>query len=171
MRRLVLLLFLVGIGTPALAVKRVTVDQLQQILAGIHGKRDDEAARQLSNLELTERLSTDKLSLWEADLAGPEARLRLTNLARESVFLDPPRGDLPVLPPPDLSEQRRIMALTVDYVTRRPTNSQISTRHGRRPVLKTRRKDTDQTGLSYHISRYMPWAAPLPQQIIAMVRK
>jgi VWFA-related protein len=140
MRRLVLLLFLVGIGTPALAVKRVTVDQLQQILAGIHGKRDDEAARQLSNLELTERLSTDKLSLWEADLAGPEARLRLTNLARESVFLDPPRGDLPVLPPPDLSEQRRIMALTVDYVTK--TTHQLPNFYATRET--TRFEDTPQ---------------------------
>jgi VWFA-related protein len=118
MHRLVLLFFLVGIVTPALAVKRVTVDQLQEILAGMHGKRDEEAARQLSNLELTERLSTDKLALWEADLRGPEARLSLTNLARESVFLDPPREELPALPAPDLAEQRRIMGLTVDYVSK-----------------------------------------------------
>ena len=45
MRRLALLLFLMGMVTPALAVKRVTVDQLQQILAGMQGKRDEEAAR------------------------------------------------------------------------------------------------------------------------------
>jgi VWFA-related protein len=140
MRRLALLLFLVGIGTPALAVKRVTVDQLQQILAEIHGKRDDEAARQLSNLELTERLTTAKLSLWEADLSGPQARLRLTNLARESVFLDPPREDLPVLPPPDLTEQRRIMALTVDYVTK--TTHQLPNFYATRET--TRFEDTPQ---------------------------
>jgi VWFA-related protein len=118
MRRLALLFFLVGIVTPALAVKRVTVDQLQQILAGMHGKRDEEAARQLSNLELTERLSADKLALWEADLRGPEARLSLTNLARESVFFHPPPEELPALPAPDLAEQRRIMGLTVDYVNK-----------------------------------------------------
>jgi VWFA-related protein len=140
MRRLVLLLFLVGIGTPALAVKRVTVDQLQQILAGIHGKRDDEAARQLSNLELTERLSTDKLALWEADLAGPEGRLRLNNLARESVFLDPPREELPALPPPGLPEQRRIMALTVDYVSK--TTHQLPNFYATRET--TRFEDTPQ---------------------------
>jgi hypothetical protein len=84
----------------------------------MHGKRDEDAARQLSNLELTERLSTDKLALWEAELRGPEARLSLTNLARESVFLDPPLEDAPALPPPDLPEQRRIMALAVDYVSK-----------------------------------------------------
>jgi VWFA-related protein len=140
MRRLALLVFLVGIGTPALAVKRVTVDQLQQILAGIHGKRDDEAARQLSNLELTERLSTDKLAIWQADLTGPEARLRLTNLARESVFLDPPREELPVLPPPDLQEQRRIMSLTVEYVSK--TTHQLPNFYATRET--TRFEDTPQ---------------------------
>ena len=106
MRRLALLVFLLGIAMPALAVKRVTVEQLQEIVAGTHGKRDDEAARQLSNLELVERLSSDKLALWQGNLPGPEARLCLTNLARESVFLDLPRGELPSLPPPDLPEQR-----------------------------------------------------------------
>ncbi len=118
MRRLALLFFLLGIAMPALAVKRVTVEQLQQIVAGTHGKRDDEAARQLSNLELVERLSSAKLALWQADLPGPEAQLCLNNLARESVFLDLPRGELPGLPPPDLPQQRRIMALTVDYVSK-----------------------------------------------------
>jgi VWFA-related protein len=118
MRRLALLLFLMGMVTPALAVKRVTVDQLQQILAGMQGKRDEEAARQLSNFQLTERLSTDKLALLEADLRGPQAQLSLTNLARQSVFLAPPPEELPAMPPPDLPEQRRIMALAVDYVSK-----------------------------------------------------
>jgi VWFA-related protein len=140
MRRLALLLFLLGIATPAVAVKRVTVDQLQQILAGMHGKRDDDAARQLSNLELAERLSTDKLALWQAELPGPEAQLSLTNLARESVFLDLPPGELPALPPPDLPEQRRIMALTVDYVSK--TTHQLPNFYATRET--TRFEDTPQ---------------------------
>ncbi len=140
MRRLALLFFLLGIAMPALAVKRVTVEQLQQMLAGLHGKRDDEAARQLSNLELVERLSSDKLALWQADLPGPEARQCLTNLARESVFLDLPRGELPSLPPPDLPEQRRIMALTVDYVSK--TTHQLPNFYATRET--TRFEDTPQ---------------------------
>jgi len=140
MRRLALLLFLLGIATPGVAVKRVTVDQLQQILAGMHGKRDDDAARQLSNLELAERLSTDKLALWQADLPGPEAQLSLSNLARESVFLDLPRGELPALHPPDLPEQRRIMALTVDYVSK--TTHQLPNFYATRET--TRFEDTPQ---------------------------
>jgi VWFA-related protein len=140
MRRLALLVFLLGIAMPALAVKRVTVEQLQQIVAGTHGKRDEEAARQLSNLELVERLSSDKLALWQADLPGPEARLCLTNLARESVFLDLPRGELPGLPPPDLPQQRRIMALTVDYVSK--TTHQLPNFYATRET--TRFEDTPQ---------------------------
>ncbi len=140
MRRLALLCFLLGIALPALAVKRVTVEQLQQIVAGMHGKRDDEAARQLSNLELVERLSGDKLALWQADLPGPEARLTLTNLARESAFLDLPRGELPSLPTPDLPEQRRIMTLTVNYVSK--TTHQLPNFYATRET--TRFEDTPQ---------------------------
>ena len=54
-------------------------------------------------------MPSDKLPLRQADLPGPEARLFLTNLARESVFLDLPRGGVPSLPPPALQEQRRMM--------------------------------------------------------------
>ena len=65
MRKLGLLLLLVGIAFPALAAKRVTVEQLEQLLAAAHGKPDAEVARQLSDLELTERLSSARLSRWE----------------------------------------------------------------------------------------------------------
>jgi VWFA-related protein len=118
MRKLALLLLLAGIALPTFAASRVTVEQLEQLLAAAHGRRDIEIARQLSNLELTERLSTAKLSRWEADLPGPEARRSLVTLADESAFLDLPGAEIPATAAPDFAEQRRMMALTVDYVSK-----------------------------------------------------
>jgi VWFA-related protein len=118
MRKLALLLLLAGIALPTFAANRLTVEQLEQLLAAAHGRRDVEIARQLSNLELTERLSTAKLARWEADLPGPEARRSLVTLADESAFLDLPGAEIPATAAPDFAEQRRMMALTVDYVSK-----------------------------------------------------
>jgi hypothetical protein len=90
MRKLTLLLFLMGIAFPAFATKRVTVEQLEQVLVAAHGKPDAEVARQLSDLELAERLSSATLSRWEAELPGTEARQALIALADISAFLDLP---------------------------------------------------------------------------------
>jgi VWFA-related protein len=116
MRKLGLLLLLAGIAFPAFAAKRVTVEQLEQVLAAAHGKSDAEVARQLSDLELTERLSAVRLSRWKADLPGTETRQALIALADVSAFLDLPAEEIPTIATPDIPAQRELMALTVDYV-------------------------------------------------------
>ena len=155
MRRLALLIFLLGIAMPALAVKRVTVEQLQQILAGMHGKRDDEAARQLSNLELVERLSSDKLALWQADLPGPEALAALDQPGSGISFPRSSPGGLTTPPPPDLPEQRRIMTLTVDYVSK--TTHQLPNFYATRET--TRFEDTPQGHGRKRVFRTIPAVA------------
>jgi hypothetical protein len=72
MRTLVLLLTLAGFVLPAFAAKRVTVAQLEQELAAISGRPDAEVARQLSDWELTERLSTARLDRLETNLSWRE---------------------------------------------------------------------------------------------------
>ena len=116
MRKLGLLLLLAGIAFPAFAAKRVTVEQLEQVLAAAHGKPDAEVARQLSDFELTERLSAARLSRWESDLPGTETRQALIALADMSAFLDLPAAEIPAIATPDIPAQRQLMALTVDYV-------------------------------------------------------
>jgi VWFA-related protein len=117
MLKLCCLIVLLALTPPVLAAKRVTVDQLQQLLLAQRGHQDAQVARVLSNLQLTEALSASKLASWQADLPGSEARQALTLLADESAFLDPPSRDLPTAPTPDLAEQRVIMALAVSYVS------------------------------------------------------
>ncbi len=118
MRRCVLLICLAATVSPAFAAKRVTVEQLQQLLSAIHGKPDAQIATQLSDLQLTERLSTVKLLQLEENLSGPQAHQALTALADLSAFLSLPPAEIPATPAPDVAEQRRILALTVTYVSK-----------------------------------------------------
>ncbi|MGA2166732.1 MAG: VWA domain-containing protein [Terracidiphilus sp.] len=118
MQKLVLLLLAAEIALPAFAAKRVTTDQLEKVLASVHGRADAKVAQQLANLELSERLSAAKLTRWEADLPGPESRQALVALADASAFLDPPTAEIPATPPPDVATQRQIVALAVDYASK-----------------------------------------------------
>jgi hypothetical protein len=51
MRKLACLITLFAVTPPVLAVKRVTVDQLQQLLLAERGHQDAEVARVLLNLQ------------------------------------------------------------------------------------------------------------------------
>jgi VWFA-related protein len=116
MKRFAWILVVLMLAVPAWAAKRVTVDQLEQILNASQGKPDGEVARHLSDLELTERLSSTRLARWKAALPGSQAQEALIALADASEFLDPPAAEIPATAPPDLAAQRRMLALTVNYV-------------------------------------------------------
>jgi VWFA-related protein len=117
MRRWAVLFILAGLALPALATKRVTVAQLEQELAADHGRSDDEVARRLSDLELSERLSAARFVSMESSLSGERAQQAFMMLADQSAFLDSPASEIPAASAPDLATQREILALTVNYVT------------------------------------------------------
>jgi VWFA-related protein len=103
--------------TPA-GIERVTVEQLEHALSTIGSGSDADVERQLSGMELTERLSTARLATLEATLRGKKARQALVALADESVFLAPPAGEIPSTAAPDAATQRLIMSRTVGYVNK-----------------------------------------------------
>jgi hypothetical protein len=105
MRALAVLLTLAGFMLPAYGARRVTVDRLKQTLAGAHSLPDAEVARQLSDLELTERLSRAKLKGLETDLPGEKSRLALMILADTSAFLDLPAAEILAQPAPAAAYQ------------------------------------------------------------------
>ncbi|MGA8673166.1 MAG: VWA domain-containing protein [Terracidiphilus sp.] len=115
-RTIPFLLLLIGLSLPALAAKRVTVAELEQALEQIHGKTDADAAWQVANLQLTERLSAAALSEMQSKLPGDQSKKAMQALADQSLFLDPPPSDVSAKPAPDFAEQRRIMGLVVAYV-------------------------------------------------------
>ncbi len=98
------------------APQRVVVEDLQRILAEDKGKSDAEIARQLSGVELIERMSFTKLKSLEQSVPGKKSRWALVALADASVFLSPPAADVLPQAPPDLNEQRPMVALTVEYL-------------------------------------------------------
>jgi VWFA-related protein len=115
MRKLVLGWLLAQVALAAFGAKRVTVDQLERLVASKHGKSDGKVAQHLYDLELDERLSATKLANLEAALPGPESRRSLVALADQAAFLDPPAEDIPATAAPDLEAQRQMMARAVKY--------------------------------------------------------
>jgi VWFA-related protein len=116
MLKLAVCLGMTGIALPGFAGQRVTVEQLERALAAAQGKPDAEVARQLSAMELTERLSFARFERLKADLSGEKAQQALLTLADTSAFLDPPAVEIPATATPDAAAQRRMMAMTVNYV-------------------------------------------------------
>ena len=101
---------------PNPAARRVTFAELQQRLEGGRGKRDADLAREISDLELTERLSNTEEAAIQAGLSGAKSRAALEVLAKASAFLDPPAADIPAGAPPDPSAQQHMIALALDYL-------------------------------------------------------
>ena len=116
MKKWAFCIVLAGIALPAFAANRITVAQLEQVLAGAKVKQDGDLARQLSGVELTERLSLASLQQMESNLPGEKSKQALLALADVSAFLDPPSTEMPAAAPPDRAAQRRILALTVQYL-------------------------------------------------------
>ena len=96
--------------------RRVTATELQQIAASARGKSDGEVARQLSKLELTERLTGAKLTSLTEELRGKKTRQALEALAGAASFLEPPPSEIPADAPPDLSAQHNILDLAAAYL-------------------------------------------------------
>ena len=103
---------------PPAGIERVTVAQLEHALRTAQGNSDTEVARQLSGMELAERLSTARLATLEALLKGKKAQRVLVALADESVFLALPADEIPSIVPPDAATQREMISRTVAYVNK-----------------------------------------------------
>ncbi len=117
-RVFILSLLLLSFSLPVFAASPVTVEQLRQQLLSLSAKRDAEAARQIADLKLTERMTRDQESALEKTLPGEKSRQALLAIVDQSAFLSPPAQQTPQKPAPDLAEQRRLMSLVVNYVVK-----------------------------------------------------
>jgi hypothetical protein len=116
-RKLAIVLAFFGFVIPVSASKSISVAELEQRLASDRGKSDVEVAQQLSEFELTERLSTATLARLESNAPGSSTTHELRILADQSTFLSLPAAEIPAIPTPDLAAQRKIMDLVVNYVS------------------------------------------------------
>jgi VWFA-related protein len=118
MRRAAVILILAAVFARGLAAKQVTVKQLEQLLTASQTKPDSELAQQLSDLQLTQRMTSARLLKLRDKLPGAKSQQALTALADYSAFLALPLAEIPGKPVPDVIEQKRIMGLVVAYVGR-----------------------------------------------------
>jgi VWFA-related protein len=95
-------------------VEKVTVEQLEQTLAALHGKKDQDVAKRLGGMELSERLSSPRLAKMQAGLPGEKSRMALLVLADASAFLQLPAAEIPATPPPVLATQKLILSKAAD---------------------------------------------------------
>lgn len=117
MRKLALLVLLASAVPSAFSAKRVSVGKVDQLLIHAQGKSDAKVAKQLFNLQLTERVSSARFARWQAELPGPNSRQALVALADASAFLSLPPEEIPATPAPDRAAQDSLLSRTTSYVT------------------------------------------------------
>jgi VWFA-related protein len=118
MRNKLFLLAVLAAAIPAIAAKRMTVDELQQTIfqaQTMHGS-DDTVVHQLAEVRITARLTGAQLAQMVAACPGPKTVQALHAIADQSAFLDPPADALPARPAPDQAVQKAIVARSIDYV-------------------------------------------------------
>ena len=121
-------------------IRRVTAAELEQIAGSARGESDGEVARQLSKLELTERLSGAKLTPLTEELRGKKTRQALEALADAAAFLEPPPAEIPADAPPDPSAQQHILGLAAAYLNQAMTRlpdffaTRVTVQYGETPA-------------------------------------
>ena len=116
MRRSAFLLLLALAAAPCCAGAPVTVAQLEQFVAAAQSKSDKDIAKQLEEMQLTERLTTARLDRMESQLTGILPKRALLALADASAFLDVPKADELALAVPDAATQGKILSRAADFV-------------------------------------------------------
>ena len=112
MRRAVLLVLAALLALPAVAARRVTVAQLADTLSSAlaQHRSDEDIARQIGTLELSDRLTAATLDRFAKRFPlQPRTALALQLLADQSAFLEPPADELPATAAPDVQTQRRLL--------------------------------------------------------------
>jgi len=98
------------------AREKIAVDRLPQVLETLRTLSDSEAAKRLSGMELTARLSSANPAELRSLVHGKKANEAFTVLANRSAFLPPPAAEIADAPAPAVQEQRRMLDRTIHYL-------------------------------------------------------
>jgi hypothetical protein len=112
-RAILLLLALVPMAS---AQTRITVSQLDELLANLPHQSDGKTARKLAGYELTERLTSAKLTNLTNRFHGKRTSEALTALADSAAFLNLPASDLLDQASPDKETRNQMFSRLVGYV-------------------------------------------------------
>jgi VWFA-related protein len=101
---------------PLPAPRRVSVGQLEQLLASNRGESDADLAKKFTEIALTERLSEPRLARLDLAVPGKRTGRELRVLADASAFLDPPPDEVPAQAAPDAAAQQHLLTLASAYL-------------------------------------------------------
>ena len=99
---------------PKPRIERVTMAQLEEAIQRQRGNAD--FLQRLGNMELTERLTTNKRTELAGMFHNDREREALVAIADLSEFLAPPPAVAPADPPPDRARERDILRHIFDYL-------------------------------------------------------
>lgn len=100
----------------AITFQEVTVAELAEEIEAAKDKSDEDAAKEIGRLELTERLSSPELARLSGELPGAKSKSALMAVGDSSVFLEPPKSEMPEITVPDEAQQRQIVSRAMDYL-------------------------------------------------------
>ncbi len=105
---------------PAWAAKKVTVQQLKDMLSSMHTakKTDAEVSTELKQIELTEELTRGTMNSLVEFVPGPLSTEQVYVLEARSAALAPPAADLPTTPAPDAAAQKALLDKATDYASK-----------------------------------------------------
>jgi len=120
MKRFVWLVLVLTLCTPVFAEKKVSVQELKDILVSLNkeNKNDEEIATRLKEIDLSEELTRSAVMNFAPYLPGPLSQEQMNALEGRSSILAPPRSDLPAAAAPDVTAQKAIFAKAIEYVTK-----------------------------------------------------
>jgi len=100
------------------SIYALTPVRVEELAKQIHSQAIDEnAARALSEVYLTERLTDETLARIMRVAPGPKTQAALQELAADSAFLDPPPVELPQREKLGLAEQKALLTRAVQYAS------------------------------------------------------
>ncbi len=119
MKRLAWALLFIVASTPALAARKISVSQLEDLLHSLQldRKSDAEVSTSLKQVELTEELTRSRMNSMVHFVPGPLSTEQIYVLEARSAGLAPPASDLPSTSAPDAAEQQAILAKAATYIS------------------------------------------------------
>jgi hypothetical protein len=113
------ILLLSTIATPAMAAKRISVGQLEDLLRSLQQdkKNDTVTATALKQVELSEELTRSIMNNLMSIAPGPRTKEQIYVLEARSADLIPPSSDLPAAPAPDVAKEHAILDRAAAYAS------------------------------------------------------
>ena len=112
------LILLVAVA-PAWCAKKITVQQLEQMLRSLQQERksDAEVAAALKQVELSQELTRTAMNSLVGSAPGLQSTEQIYVLEAQSADLLPPESELPATPAPDEAGKKAILERAAAYVT------------------------------------------------------